>query len=134
VRELTRRKSKSFTHLLVLDSVLGLGEEVSDIVLGTHIGNGGDAQVLLLLGVVILDCDVLGSFVRRFVLGQLDGGLVVLSNESRIGLREANVCHEISEADTLRCGFVESEVFSYCSACSYGHLSLGAPVDQGVFC
>jgi hypothetical protein len=119
--------------LLVLDSVLGLGEEVSDIVFGAHIGNRGDAQVLLLLGVVILDRDVLGPFVGHFILGQLDSGLVVLSNESRTGLREANICHEISEADTLRCGFVESEVFGYCSACSYGHLSLGAPVDQGVF-
>jgi hypothetical protein len=115
--------------LLVLDSVLRLGEEVSDIVLGAHIGNGGDAQVLLLLEVVILDRDMLGPFVGRFVLDQLDGGLVVLSNESRTGLREANVCHEIFEADTLHCGFVESEVFGYCSACSYGHLSLGAPVD-----
>jgi hypothetical protein len=117
----------------MLDSVLRLGEEVSDIVLGAHIGNGGDVQVLLLLGVVILDCDVLGPFVGRFILGQLDSSLVVLFNESRTGLREANICHEISETDTLRCGFIESEVFGYCSAYSYGHLSLGAPVDQGVF-
>jgi hypothetical protein len=118
---------------LVLDSVLGLDEEVSDIVLSAPIGNGGDAQVLLLLGVVILDRDVLSSFVGRFILGQLDSGLVVLSNESRTGLREANICHEISEADTLCCGFVKSEVFGYYSACSYSHLSFGAPVDQGVF-
>jgi hypothetical protein len=117
----------------VLDSVLELGKEVSDNVLGAHIGNRGDTQVLLLLGVVILDCDVLGSFVGRFVLCQLDGGLVVLSDKSRTGLRETNVCHEISETDALCCGFIESEVFGYCSACSYSHLSLGAPVDQGVF-
>jgi hypothetical protein len=44
----------------VLDSVLGLGEEVSDIVLGAYIENEADVQVLLLLGVVILDRDVLG--------------------------------------------------------------------------
>jgi hypothetical protein len=88
-----------FAYLLVLDSILGLGEEVSNIVLGAHVGNGGDIQVLLFLGVVILDHNVLSLFVEHFILYQLDGGLIVLSDESRTGLREANVCHEISETE-----------------------------------
>ena len=47
---------------------MGLGEEVSQVVLGGHVADGDTTKVLLLLGVVELD---------SYVLGALVGGLVV---------------------------------------------------------
>ena len=74
--------------------MLGLGEEVSQVVLSAYITDGDGTQVLLLLEVVILDCNVLGFFVGRFILSQLNGGLVVLPDGGR-SLRKKDVKHNL---------------------------------------
>ena len=70
-----------FAHGLVLQASLRLGKEVSQVLLRGYVDDLDRPQVLLLLGVVVLDRDVLGSFVGCFVLCQFDGCLVVLLDD-----------------------------------------------------
>ena len=62
-------QTKLFAKGNVLIMREGLGEEISDILRRGHIFDLGFPQVLKLLGVVILDINVLGPLVRSIILG-----------------------------------------------------------------
>ena len=97
------RETNETSELVKLDTIKGLGEDISRHIIGSTMIENNSAFVVSLTDVVVADRDVFRSRMESGILDELDGGLVVaverdgiLENERRVELGK-----EVSNPDGL---------------------------------
>jgi hypothetical protein len=103
------------------------GENVGKVVLSWNMGELNGAVEYLLSKIVMSHVDVFGAIMSNRILGELNGGIVVIENGEGTRDRVTKGFEKSAEPDCLSGGISGSHVFSFCSRESCGWLSSGFP-------
>jgi hypothetical protein len=103
------------------------GESVGKVVLNWNMGGLNGVVEYLLSKIVMSHVDVFGAIMSNRILGELNGGIVVIENGKGTRDRVTKGFEKSAEPDCLSGSISGSHVFSFRSRESCGWLSSGFP-------
>ena len=103
------------------------GESVGKVILSRDMGEFNGVVEHFLPEIVVSHVDVFGAIMSNRILGELNGGIVVIENGEGTRDRVTERFEKSAEPDCLSGGISGSHVFSFGSRESCGWLSSGFP-------